>query len=126
MSVQEDVYSRLSTYADLIAVVGTSIYPHTVPQPIDLPALVYFVVSDVPEYAMMMDADFKTIRLQISCLAESYSKTKEMETQVKAALNRYRVGNIKDCFLESTIDLEEELEFGFHTAIDFIIYYSEA
>lgn len=125
MSVQNDIYSRLSTYAGLIALVDIKIYPLTVPQDIDLPYVSFFIVSDVPEHAMGADADIETIRVQISCWAYTFDEAKALEVQVKLALSRYRGGNILDVFVDSSLDLYDGEEGIYHIPIDFIIFHKE-
>jgi hypothetical protein len=123
MPVQNEIYSRLSTYAGLIALVGMRIYPLTIPDKEPLPAVTYFIVSDVPEHAMGADADIETIRLQISCWADDYDAAKAIEVQVKTALSRYRGGNIKDCFFDNSLDLYDGNEDIYHIPIDFIVFF---
>lgn len=124
MSVESDIYTRLSAYAGIIALVSAKIYPLTLPQDVALPALSYFKVSDVPEHAMGLDADIKTIRIQVDCWADTYSVAKSLEVQVKAALSRYRSGNIKDCFFDNSVDFYIAEENIYHIPLDFIIYYA--
>jgi hypothetical protein len=109
----------------LTALVGTKIYPLTVPQDIELPYVSYFIVSDVPEHAMGTDAEIETVRLQVSCWADTYDVAKAIEVQVRAALSRYRSGNIKDIFFENSLDLYDGEEGVYHVPCDFIIFYSE-
>ena len=123
MSVESDLYTRLSTYGNLIALVSLKIYPLTLPQDIELPALTYFKVSDIPEHAMGSDADIKTVRMQVSCWADTYKVVKAIEVQVKAALSRYRSGNIQDCFLDGSLDLYDSEVDIFHVPIDFLVFY---
>jgi hypothetical protein len=82
----------------------------------------FFVVSDVPEHAMGADADISTIRIQVSCWADTYDEAKAIEVQVKAALSRYRGGNIQDCLFDNSLDLYDP-EGIFHIPIDFIVFY---
>lgn len=124
MSVESEIYSRLSGYADLTALVGAKIYPLTIPPAIALPALSYFKVSDIPTHAMGSDGDIKTVRVQVSCWAATYNAVKSIEVQVRAALSRYRGGNIKDCFFDGSIDLYESETLAFHVPVDFIVFFA--
>ena len=121
---EELILSRLSGYAGLIALIGSRIYPLTIPQECSLPALTYMVISDPPEHAMGNDADISTMRMQISCLADSYKSAKAVYAQVKAALSRYRAGTIKDIFLETPMDDFEPETSVFQIIVDFTIYHS--
>lgn len=50
MSAEAAVYALLSASAPVVAVVGDRIYPHHIPQEVrTLPALVYDLISAVPE-----------------------------------------------------------------------------
>ena len=122
MSIATDIYSRLSGYAGFIALVGTKIYPSTTPDNTELPYVTYSRISDTPEHAMGSDADIKTVRMQVGCWSETFSECKSIETQVKAALSRYRAGNIKDCLLDGSMDLFDPEEV-YHIPIDFIVFY---
>lgn len=122
MSLETEIYSRLSGYANLTAIVGTKIYPLLLPQEVALPAVTYFKVSDIPVHAMGSDADIKTARFQISCWAEKYEEVKSVEVQVKAALSRYRSAFFKDIFWENSNDLYEAGTY--HVPVDFMIFYA--
>jgi len=131
VSVESEVFSRLSGYAGLTSILGgldphghVKIYPLVIEQDTVLPAITYFKVSDVPEHAMGADASIKTVRIQVSCWAEIYGVVKSLEVQVKAALSRYRGGNILDCFWDNSTDLSDLEEDVFHVANDFIVFYS--
>jgi hypothetical protein len=128
MSVETEIQARLAGYAGLIALVGLSpwngvpkIYPLTIPQQEELPAVTFMKVSDVPEHAMGSDADIKTVRMQVDCWAETFDDMKAIEDQVKDALNRYRGENIKDCLWENTSHFFDNDTF--HSAIDFTVFY---
>ena len=125
MSVQNDIYARLSAYAGLTALVSTKIYPLTMPQDIELPYVTYSIISDVPEHAMGADPNIRTIRIQVSCWADTYDEAKAIEVQVKAALSRYRSGNFKDVFFDSSLDLYDGEEGVYHVPCDFLVFYYE-
>jgi len=132
MSVESDVFTRLSGYANLTTLLGgldphghVKIYALTMGQDTELPALTYFKVSDIPEHAMGGDAHVKTVRVQVSCWADTYGVAKALEVQVKAALSRYQSGNIQDCFLDGSIDLYDPEVDAYHVPVDFIVFYYE-
>ena len=130
MSVESEIFARLSGYTGLTSILGgldphghVKIYPLAIEQDTVLPAITYFKVSDVPEHAMGADASIKTVRIQVSCWAETYGAAKSLELQVKTALSRYRGGNIQDCFWDNSTDLSDSEEGIFHVANDFLIFY---
>ena len=73
---------------------------------------------------MGADADIRTIRLQVSCWADTYDEAKAIEVQVKAALSRYRSGNLKEIFIDSSLDLYDGEEDVYHVPVDFTVFYS--
>ena len=130
MSIESEIFSRLSGYAGLTSILGgldphghVKIYALKIEQDTVLPAVTYFKVSDIPEHAMGSDADIKSTRIQVSCWADTYKIVKALEVQVKAALSRYRSGNIQDCFLDGSLDLYDSEVNIFHVPIDFLVFY---
>jgi hypothetical protein len=121
--IEDVLYTRLSGYGGLTALVSTRIYPLLLPQDCPLPAIAYFKVSSVPAHAMGSDGDILTDRFQISCYAGSYKAVKALVVQVKACLSRYRAGTIKDILYDGEIDFFEPETLEYHIPVDFIIYH---
>ena len=67
---------------------GTGIYPLTIPQGKDFPAVVYTVISEIPEDTKTSYGDLDVARVQIDCLATSYEEAEDLHLAVRAALDR--------------------------------------
>ncbi len=127
MSIDDALYTRLSGYSALTALVSTRIYPILLPQDCDLPAVAYQKISEISEHAMGIDSTVLQKRFQVSAFAEKYSMAKDVAAQIRAALSRYRatVGGviIQDILFEGEIVLHEPDTDIYHIPLDFIVYH---
>lgn len=109
--------------------ITTSIYPNEGRQSIDLPSIVYTVVSDVPNNSK---SGFNTsvARVQVSCFDELYEDAMALALVVRTALADKALGtyggilthNIK---FEGSQDLKNDSgdEGINHIMLEFLIYY---
>ena len=128
MSVEEQIYTRLSGLAGLAALVDDRIYPKILEQNCTLPAITYQRVSSERISAMGVDTDIVRARFQISAWAETYTEMVAVAEQIRLALQRYRITTgtkIDDCFMLPEVDLFEEEIRTFQRAMDFEIIYRE-
>jgi len=67
------LFSVLSADVATQALVGTRIYPNEIPQGAQLPAIVYHVVSDIPEssFTGRVETTTSSARVQIDCHARA-------------------------------------------------------
>jgi len=77
MSIGDSIFQALSADATVTGLVGARIYPNRIPQgprSISYTAIVYQVVSDVPQNAFTGDAStrLRNARVQIDCYAKLY------------------------------------------------------
>jgi len=90
MNLDEALYARLSTYAGLIALTSTRIYPMELPQTPTLPAITYYRVNAPTEHVMgetTSSAERATYRIQ--CWGETMTSARAVEAQVIAALDAF-------------------------------------
>ncbi len=127
MSLESGIYTRLSGYANLTALVLARIYPKVIPQDCLLPAVEFQKISETPEHAMGSDPSIRQSRIQVSAFAETYSEVKAVSAQIKAALSRYSGTSsgtvIQDIFFEGDYDLYEPDTGIYHAPSDFIVWY---
>ncbi len=138
MAIEEAVYSRLSTFAGLTALVGAPpndrIYRVRLPQDVTLPAVRFAKVAVERIGAMGADPGLARARYQFSCWANDPDQARDVAEQIRAALQRWRGTEagvvIQDSFFETEVDLFEP-DVGdptrgiFHRAIDFEIVHEE-
>jgi hypothetical protein len=130
--IHEALYSRLSNFAGLGALVGTRIYPRMLPQDPAYPAVSWFKVSAPRESAMGSDPGLVHARFQVSSWGLTLLNTRDTAEQVRLALQRYRgtlAGTvIQDIFIENEDEIPAELVNGvlvFQIASDFVVHYIE-
>lgn len=129
MSVEETLYTRLSGYAGLTALVSTRIYPNQKAQDVALPAVSYRRVSSNRYSAMGIDAEVVKARFQVDVWASTYDSASAVRDQVRGALQRWRNSGtgstVQDTFIISETDLFEDDTKQHHIAIDVEINYIE-
>lgn len=134
-TAEEGLYSRLSTYAGLIALTSTRIYPLAIPQDVALPAVTYQRISGVRDYAMGVQSVVVRARFQVTSWDDSYSGVKAVAEQIRLALSDYS-GAPGGCTFdwvrfENDTDIPPVNETGgetgvFGVASDYFIWYREA
>lgn len=93
MTIEDAIYSRLSGYASLTALVGTAIYPvrrgqSTKSNP---PYVTFQLISDVPLYAMGVTVNVARPLYQFNCWATTPQLATDVAAQVRAAIEgQYR------------------------------------
>ena len=128
MSVESELYTRLTTHAGLSALVVLRVFPGHLPQGATLPAISYSRVSAGRPSAMGTDIGLVEARFQIDVWDDDYLGLVAVKEQVRAALQRWSTSSgtiVRDTFFENEIDLyEDELEIH-HAALDFRPWYEE-
>lgn len=82
--IEEDIFTALSGFAGLSALVSDRIYPLRLPQGGSLPAIVYTRVSG--ERVNNLDGEnIQNPRYQVDCWAENYAGAKAAAAQVELA-----------------------------------------
>lgn len=130
MSLEADLFTRLSTHDGLVALVGQRIYPLVIPQKVAMPAVRYQRVAVTHTSAMGVDAPLTTTLVQVSSHADTFDGARAVAVQVRAALQRWMDDDVgvQDVYVESEIDLydQADLEGGYQVATDFRFWHMEA
>ncbi len=101
MSVETSLQTALDNYAGLIALVGTRNYALRIPQNPTYPNTVYHIVSKPPINTLQGTDTKEYAMVQIDVRDTTYSGTKAVVTQVKAAV----------ATLKSTVQAEEDIPY---------------
>lgn len=136
-TIEESIYSRLSGFAGLTALVSTRIYANQLPQNATLPAVTYSRISALRPSAMGEDTDIVKARFQFDCWCDqlssgsspAYEVARNVREQVRAAMQRWGQTSpvlVWDSFIISEVDLFEEDVEMHHLVIDVEINYNEA
>lgn len=126
MSVEETLFTRLSNFAGLAALVSSRIYPLILPQKCALPALTYQRVATQPrESCMVDDVGFARGRFQFSAFASTFDGARAVIEQVRQALQRWSTAGIQDIFLLLEIDFYDPETLEYSSIMDFEVVYEE-
>ena len=91
MNLDESLYARLSTYAGLIALTSTRIYPLMLPQTPTLPAITYYRVNAPTEHVMgETTSDIERATYRIQCWGATLTSARAVAAQVIAALDGFK------------------------------------
>lgn len=109
MTIEEAIFSYLSTYPGLVALIGTKVYPDIVPQSQDLPAVTYtFISDDKPRSAVGGHDGISNDIFQIAAYGTTKSAVSAIKQQIRTALltaagNGY-VGYMGTLYIQQCID----------------------
>lgn len=84
------IYKKLTDTPAVTALVGTRIYPVTVPQQAAPPFIRTNLISTTPIDSKNGPADTDQHRVQIDCIATSYTQALTIAQAVRTALDRFR------------------------------------
>lgn len=88
------IYNRLSTDGDILAYVGTKIYPDIVPQNVQYPFVVYTIVNSLPVDFKDGQSNLEEITLQVDVYTQNYDDTQELSNLIRNRLDRF-VGTVQ-------------------------------
>lgn len=129
-TIDSALYTRLSGYAGLSALVSTRIYPPPVHQNEAAPYVTYQEISRVPIHGMGTTHTLTDIRYQIDCWAETLAGAKAVAKQVKAALDNYHGTSdgvvIANSFLQYGTSMDYSPDEGVHRYMqEYVLQYEE-
>ena len=135
MSYGSELYTQLSGYSALAAIVGSRIYPRQVRQPTKPPYLVLEKVSDIPYNSHQGYSHLRRIRQQVSVYASSDTEAEAVVAQVKAAMEAWPAANasVQMCLMLDDYGLLDEEAANpdgsgqslLHNPVDFMIHYAD-
>ena len=88
------IYNRLSTDGDILAYVGTKIYPDIVPQNVQYPFVVYTIVNSLPVDFKDGQSNLEEITLQVDVYTQNYDDTQILSNLIRNRLDRF-VGTVE-------------------------------
>jgi hypothetical protein len=132
MTLEAQIYSRLSGYSALTDIVSTRISQLRAPANEALPDVVFTFVDHIaPGDAMGATGTLRVGRLQVDCYADDITDAQSVADQAEAALLRYSTSTgtlISDIFLDARRDLTEleDMEDAvFRVSLDFRVNYNK-
>lgn len=118
MTTGTTVYSRLTSYSGISALVGTRVYPLNLPQKPTYEAITYQRISNGPQNG---STTIRESRWQISCWAETYAEAHALAVQVKTALEEWTANGIKMAYVVNEIDDYDDEAEVYRTLVDVIL-----
>jgi len=119
MTIETDVFTRLSTFAGLA---GVGIYPMKLPQNPTLPAVTMHKISNVREQAHSGDSSLQHPRYQFSCWAETYGAAWAVAEQVRLALQGLTSAGVG--IYDNGHDMHDPETGWYHVAVDITIWHN--
>lgn len=133
MNVAEALATEMRSDSGISTLVSTRIYPLTIPQDAELPAITYQEVSSVPEHVMGSDSTVWQSRIQINVWDEDYSDCKSITDAVRILMQDFTGTfgggsgvTVSRIFWEDEMDMYEQGEKLYYTVIDIIIWWYRA
>jgi hypothetical protein len=131
MTIEAALYTQLSTFAGLTAIVGAAIYPMQADQSAVLPYVTFHLISDVPENVMAALPTLTRDRFQFSAWAVTYLQASQIAAQVTSALQSFTgmMGGaggvtVSACLKELEVDMYEGDSKTYQRITDFIIFHN--
>jgi hypothetical protein len=124
MSVNAALYSRLSAYAGLTALVATRIYPQLAEQGSAVPRVTIHEISVTPTHAMGADPDLIRTRMQVSSWDTTYDGARTVARQVGTALSRWSdvTAGVHACWLDNEVAFYDEAHALHQIAQDYFVW----
>lgn len=126
MSLESELYSRLSGFSGLSDLVSTRIYPVKMPQNTALPAVVFQRITGTRQAAFGADTGDVLSRVQVDVFATSYKDgVRAVADQVRQALERYSSATISDIYIDNEFDDWDPETDIYRVTMDFRVWYKE-
>ena len=128
MTIDEELYLRLSTSAAIIAVLGATpaVYSGNLPQGFSAPGVFFIRISDTEHPSNFgCDTGIVRCRYQVSSFADNLPQTRAISDAVRIALQRYMGDPIQDIYVRNMSESYAAAERLYQIDRDFEIVYRE-
>ena len=119
MDVGTLIFGLLSQNATIQALCGGRVFPVRVPQGQAMPAVVYQLISQIPQQYIGNQRSYDLARVQISIFADSYPALAPLAAAVRLALDGYRQADIISVVLDIETDHFEDGADRYHRSQDY-------
>jgi len=92
MSIETTIYSTLTGYSGLSALIGTRVFPAPAPISAILPLVTYQVINSSPVMNLGGRETTANTVMQFDCWAQTYSSAKAVNVQLMNALDALNIG----------------------------------
>jgi hypothetical protein len=113
------IFSILTGYTAVAAVVGTRVYPLVLPQKAEIPAISYLRVDGVQDANLSGNSGMEAVRVQVDCWGRTYAQAKGLAADVADAMAS---GFGNECVWLSDRDQYEDGAKVFRVILEFSIH----
>lgn len=128
--IESGLRSYLINHPSVGSLVGTRVYPLTLPQGVVLPAITYQQISGPREQAYDGPSALAHPRFQLDCWAETYGEAVGLARAVRQALDGYQglMGGVavRDVVIDNELDGYEPETALWRRTIDVIVWHEDA
>ncbi len=128
-TIEEAIYTELTTAAAVIAIAGTRGYPELIPETAAMPAWAYQTISANREPIQSGSSDLTEQVIQITCQAASYASAKALAGAIRARLHGFK-GTLSGVKVHRiVVDNDQDGladEDGATVRLDVAVFYTEA
>lgn len=117
------IIAQLAADPDVVALVGERMFPNVAPQGTAMPALVYNVISTVPESSLDGAAAdrLNTIRLQIDCYSKTYEQAHALDQVVDQVISNLALTDLS-AWRDGSRDLYDNPTQRHRVQTDYIVH----
>jgi Protein of unknown function (DUF3168) len=105
--IEEAIYTRLTGFAGLFALIGTRVFANTVEQNDTYPAIFYQRISGARFHSLTGSSGLARPVFQFDILAKTYPEVKAVAEQVRLCLDGYQ-GTVSGVEINSALLLNDE------------------
>lgn len=133
MNIGKEIVAYVKTVSGITDLIGTGsdcrIYARQLPQEADnFPAITYTRISRKRMYSQSGDSLLTTVRVQLSCWAETYTAVDGLAAAVITAFSGFSgtmgAATVKSSFIENDFDLPEPDTGIYQVPVDIMITYN--
>jgi hypothetical protein len=107
--LEEVLFTHLTGFAGLSALVAARVYPLLLPQVPTYPALTYQRIDSPHEGVMGGATDIARTRVQVDSWAETYAEAKAVATQVRLALDNWESEAVSPAIINAAFDTDGDI-----------------
>jgi hypothetical protein len=120
------VHARLISHPEVAGLVGTRVYPVTLPQTVTLPAVSYLRVLAQHSHTYEGPCDLARARIQIDAWAAAYGQAKAVAEAIRHALAHFQDATVQAALATTERDLYEPDVRTYRVSSDWFVWFSEA
>lgn len=129
MSIEAGLYAYLTADAGVSAVIGNRLYPLAIPQGATLPAAAYQRISYRNLLAHDGVTNYATVRVQITCTADTYDSAKSASEAIRQACDGYSgvmgAYTVHECEIVTMLDGYNQDTDRHTVRLDVMIHFAE-